>query len=522
MRSPPLRWRVFVLLAGLAALLIVDAVLAAQTNFRLESEQRIVSELRPIEEVPERLLFGLEAQQNSVRGFALTGDPELLAGYAGHQRVEGRAARTLRDQLRGRPDLMARLDDVLATAQEWHRTVAEPVIRAIREGDRQEAVRLVSNIDDPLFDRLRADTTALARAIDAQLRTRQRAAAATGERLLQQLVVSSVLGIGLVLVSGLLIRRWLTRPVTQLSRDVRLVADGHLEKPIAGTGPVEFLQLGDDIEVMRRRILDELADTKRAVEGLEQNAPLVLLLRSQLVSTPASLPAGLQMATRFEPAEGVLAGDWMATIRLDRDRLGVIVLDVSGHGPEAGLRALWLKHLLLPALHLELEPADALHWVAGQIGDTGEWFATCVIVEIDASTGKCRYANAGHPAPLVLRSGGVARMRATGTLFGALPGQHWETAEVTIGRSDLLVVYTDGITETRNEAGDEFGDNRLISCFRMAAERDPGRLADRVMDMVHAFGSERLKDDATLALVTVAPTRGERARDVLDPHTVSP
>ncbi|MGH3314927.1 MAG: CHASE3 domain-containing protein, partial [Nocardioidaceae bacterium] len=222
MRSPPLRWRVFVLLASLATLLIVDAALAAQTNFRLEAEQRIVAQLRPIEEVPERLLFGLEAQQNSVRGFALTGDSELLAGYAGHQRVEGRAARTLRDQLQGRPDLMAHLNGVLATAQEWHRRVAEPVIRAIRQGDRREAVRLVGNIDDPLFDRLRADTTALAQAIDVQLRTRQQAAVATGERLLRQLVVSSAIGIALVLVSGLLIRRWLTRPVAQLSRDVRV------------------------------------------------------------------------------------------------------------------------------------------------------------------------------------------------------------------------------------------------------------------------------------------------------------
>jgi hypothetical protein len=56
----------------------------------------------------------------------------------------------------------------------------------------------------------------------------------------------------------------------------------------------------------------------------------------------------------------------------------------------------------------------------------------------------------------------------------------------------------------------------------MAAERDPASLADRVMDMVHAFGSERLKDDATLALVTVAPTRGEQVRDLQDPHAVSP
>ncbi len=501
MRSPPLRWRVFVLLAGLAALLIVDAVLAAQTNIRLEAEQQTVSELRPIEEVPERLLFGLEAQQNSVRGFALTGDPELLAGYAGHQRVEGRAARMLRDQLRGRPDLMAHLNGVLATAQEWHRRVAEPVIRATRQGDRQEAVRLVSNIDAPLFDRLRTDSNALARAVDVQLRTTQQEAAATGERLREQLVVSSALGMGLLLVSGLLIRHWLTRPVAQLSRDVRRVADGHLEQPIAGTGPVEFLQLGDDIEVMRRRILDELADSRRAVEGLEQNAPLVLRLRSELVSPPASLPEGLQMATRFEPAEGVLAGDWMATIRLDRDRVGVIVLDVSGHGPEAGLRALWLKHLLVPALHLELDPADALHWVAGQIGDTGEWFATCVIVEINAVTGQCLYANAGHPPALVLRGDGIEELPPTGPLFNDMPGFRWETVETTLGEGDVLVVYTDGILEARSGAGEEFGEERLCASLDGTSGLDVDRIASRVMDRVHDFGG-RLVDDATLVLTT--------------------
>jgi sigma-B regulation protein RsbU (phosphoserine phosphatase) len=504
MRSPPLRWRVFVLLAGLATLLIVDAVLAAQTNIRLEAEQRVVSELRPIEEVPERLLFGLEAQQNSVRGFALTGDPALLAGYAGHQRVEGRAARTLRDQLQGRPDLMAHLNGVLATAQAWHRRVAEPVIRAIREGDRQEAVRLVSSIDDPLFDRLRAGTTALARAIDVQLRTRQQAAAAAGERLFRQLVVSSALGIGLVLVSGLLIRRWLTRPVTQLSRDVRRVADGHLDQPIHGTGPVEFLQLGDDIEVMRRRILDELADSRRAIEGLEQNAPLVLRLRSELVSTPASLPDGLQMATRFEPAEGVLAGDWMATIRLDRDRVGLIVLDVSGHGPEAGLRALWLKHLLLPALNLELDPADALHWVAAQIGDTGEWFATCVIAEIDAATGRCLYANAGHPPALVLRADGIEELPPTGPLFNDMPGFRWNTVETTLAEGDVLVVYTDGILEARSGDGEEFGEERLCAALDGASGLDVDRIASRVMDRVHDFGG-RLVDDATLLMTTRPP-----------------
>ena len=204
---------------------------------------------------------------------------------------------------------------------------------------------------------------------------------------------------------------------------------------------------------------------------------------------------------------GVLAGDWYDVISIDDDRAVLVVVDVCGHGPQAGLRALWLKHLLVPALVMGLEPGEALNWVAGQMGDTGEWFATCVIVEIDAGTGRCRYANAGHPPPLVFGSNGIALLPATGTLFGGLAGQHWHTEDASLAEGQMLVVYTDGITETRNAEGDEFGDHRLFACFRSAAQDDPVALADDIMQTVHAFGPERLIDDATLAVVTVAPSR---------------
>jgi phosphoserine phosphatase RsbU/P len=152
-----------------------------------------------------------------------------------------------------------------------------------------------------------------------------------------------------------------------------------------------------------------------------------------------------------------------------------------------------------------LDPGEALSWVAGQMGDTGEWFATLVIVEVDAGSGHCRYANAGHPAPLLFGPDGVRDLPTTGTLFGPLPGQRWRTGQASLGSRQMLVVYTDGITETRNAAGDEFGDDRLVACFRAADDRDLGSVADDVMNTVHAFGEERLRDDVTLAVVTCVP-----------------
>jgi serine phosphatase RsbU (regulator of sigma subunit)/CHASE3 domain sensor protein len=499
--SLPLRWRVFALLMSLAALLILDAVLGAQFNSRLEAEQQVVARLRPVEEYPELLVSGLVDQQNSVRGFALTRDERLLKAYVRRQVDEGRYVTALHRNLRDEPDLLRLVNGVETSATAWHQEVAEPVIRATRDGRRALAVRLVANRDQPLFSSLRRQAERLGETIDDQLARSQLRAQASGEALNQRLLVFSGVGLAFVLLSGLLIRRWLTRPVAELSAQVRLVATGRLGQEIVGSGPAELARLGDDVEVMRRRILEELQESRRAFEGLEQNAPLVTSLRSELMGAAVTLPTGVRMAARFEPAEGVLAGDWLEAIRLDEDRIGVIVVDVSGHGPEAGLRALLLKHLLVPALNLELDPADALHWVAGQIGETDEWFATCVIFEVDATTGRCLYANAGHPPVMLVGRHGVQELWPTGPLFSDLPGARWETEQTTLEEDDILVVYTDGITEARNAAGEEFGEERLAACLTAAQGSDIDEIADRVMQTVHEFAG-RLSDDATLVLTT--------------------
>jgi serine phosphatase RsbU (regulator of sigma subunit)/CHASE3 domain sensor protein len=517
--SPPLRWRVFALLTALAGLLIVDAVLGATYNARLQAEQQVVSRLRPLEEYPETLVSGLVVQQKSIRGYVLTGDKDLLRLYEKRQAFEGRTITNLEQGLRGQPRMLALVESAAAGAQRWHHEVAEPVISLTEAGRTRRAAALIVDKDEPLFEALRRDALTLAREVDDRLDERQQRAQDASASLNRWLSVSSLAGLVVLLVSGGLMRRWLTRPVVELSEQVRRVARGRLGDRIMGRGPSELRNLGRDVEVMRRRILEELEESRRAVEGLQQNAPLVMSLRSELVTPQVSLPTGLRLVTRFEPAEGVLAGDWIDTIRLDKDRIGVIVVDISGHGPEAGLRALWLKHLLVPAINLELDPGDALHWAAGQVGDTGEWFATCMIFVVDAATGRCLYANAGHPPGLVLGQGGLRELRPTGPLFTDMPGSRWETARTTLAEDELLVVYTDGIIEARNADGEEFGEDRLAAALTTATRLDVDQVADLVMERVHTFAG-RLVDDATLVLATrprvhVAAGPGEvgQARD---------
>jgi serine phosphatase RsbU (regulator of sigma subunit)/CHASE3 domain sensor protein len=500
----PLRWRLFALLALLACLVVANTGLTLASQTRLTEQERQKDALHQTALVSEQLMRRLDGQVVEVRGFALTGNQSFLQGYALQRIAELRLVKQLRGMLRDDPELLGQLDALEQAILAWRVRVADRIIEA--ELDGRKATRVEIQVDEPLFEAVRADAGRLSLAIDARLDDIRVTVEHSRQQLGHQLVVSAALALLVVAASTWALRRWITLPVSRLTSQVRRVAAGSLQEPVDGTGPIELEQLGRDVELMRRRIVDDLEQTQRAVEALEQNAPLVASLRAQLSATSdAGLPPGLQIAGRLEPAHGVLAGDWYDVITVDEDRAVLVVVDVCGHGPQAGLRALWLKHLLVPALVMGLEPGEALNWVAGQMGDTGEWFATCVIFEIDARTGRCRYANAGHPPPLIVGTGGVEQLPATGTLFGALPGQHWLSADAALGEGQMLVVYTDGIIETRNAAGDEFGDQRLLACFRSAQEADPGTLADDVMETVHAFGPERLIDDATLAVVTFAP-----------------
>jgi serine phosphatase RsbU (regulator of sigma subunit)/CHASE3 domain sensor protein len=503
----PLRWRMFALLALLAGLVVANTALTLSSGARLSEQERMQEDLHETALVAERLQRSLEGQVVEVRGFALSADRSFLLGYGRKRIAEQQLVDRLQRLLGNQTALLDRLDRLESAILDWRVRVADPLIAANVEG--RAITPVLTRLDEPLFERVRAEALALSRGIGARLAAIEVTVEAARDRLDRQLLTTAGLAVLLVAGSTWGLRRWITVPVAQLTAQVRRVADGELQEPVHGSGPVEFERLGDHVELMRRRIVEDLEETKRAVEALEQNAPLVASLRAQLSAGPErGLPGSLRIVGRLEPADGVLAGDWYDVLHLEDDRVVLIVVDVCGHGPQAGLRALWLKHLLVPALMLGLEPGEALTWVAGQMGDTGEWFATCVIVEIDGRTGRCRYANAGHPPPLLIGPDGVRLLEATGTLFGALLGERWETADASLSSHHMLVVYTDGITETRNAAGDEFGDQRLISCFRANTAHDPAAIADDVMESVHTFGTDRLKDDATLAVVSLADTDG--------------
>ena len=244
----------------------------------------------------------------------------------------------------------------------------------------------------------------------------------------------------------------------------------------------------------------------RAREAIEQNTVLALQIRTELTSDLGDYPDGWTVAAGLRPAEGVVAGDCYDVGLIGPHEIGVIVIDISGHGALAAVAAFKCKELLKAALRSDLEPGACLEWLTSQDLGLDDRFFTAFVATIDTRSGACRYANAGHPPALVVADGGATTLLSpTGPLFGyGRPG--WRTEQVDVEPQSVLSVYTDGLTETRDEAGLFYGEERLTeSLGRMRCEQ-----ADAVVDGVLAdlteFKPGRLADDVTLVVLCHAGT----------------
>lgn len=221
------------------------------------------------------------------------------------------------------------------------------------------------------------------------------------------------------------------------------------------------------------------------------------LLRSRVVS-------GADVAGRCQPVESV-GGDFYHVLRLPENRLGVMLGDVSSHGYSAAL----IMALVLSAAGIHAEkaasPADALELLLESVCDelsATEMYLTLFYGVADPAAGVLRYANAGHPhAFRITASGEAMRLAATSPPLGLAPEGELtgEEAEWNAGE-DALVLFSDGIADAVNEAGERFGEERVLALTQ--AERWKGAEAAvvAVFDALAAFGPGQRDDQTILVL----------------------
>jgi serine phosphatase RsbU (regulator of sigma subunit) len=243
----------------------------------------------------------------------------------------------------------------------------------------------------------------------------------------------------------------------------------------------------------------------------EQQRSIAQTLQAALL--PADLPAapGLRFAARYRPQadqhSGIqVGGDLYDVVAGPAPGCWAVVLaDVCGKGPQAAALTALIRHTMRAEIGHGLGPAEALYRLNRAMlhagGVESARFATVVHarLQVDDDGAAVALASAGHPPPLVRRGARVEPVLAPGTLLGVYPDVELTEASFRLDRGDMMVLYTDGVTEARGVDG-FYGADRLTRIVGSAAA-SADAVADDLLGDVVAFQRERLRDDVAVLVV---------------------
>jgi phosphoserine phosphatase RsbU/P len=199
-----------------------------------------------------------------------------------------------------------------------------------------------------------------------------------------------------------------------------------------------------------------------------------------------------------------VGGDYFDYYELDRSCLGFAVGDVAGKGMPAALLASLLQGILSSQTPLDLPPATMISNVNHHLArrGTSSRFVTFFYGALDPE-GNCTYVNAGHNPPFLLnRNGSMTELTVGGVVLGLFAGAQYEAETIKLQPGDHLVLFTDGVIEALNTAGEEFGMERLVSLLRLHAGGTAQQILDSLREAVLKFSANTPQhDDITMMVI---------------------
>jgi len=222
---------------------------------------------------------------------------------------------------------------------------------------------------------------------------------------------------------------------------------------------------------------------------------------------PQRLPevAALEYAGHCRPARGV-GGDYYDFLALSSGRLGLAIADVSGKGIPAALLMASLQASVRGQSQAGVNVAELMAQVNRLVFDASpeNRYATFFYGQFDPATRRLIYTNGGHNAPILLRGAEVLRLETGGPVVGLFRASTYEQEEIQLLPGDLLVLYTDGISEAENAAQEEWGEEALIAAASGCRELPTAEIIARLMQAADTFAAGAPQhDDMTLVIAKV-------------------
>ena len=255
------------------------------------------------------------------------------------------------------------------------------------------------------------------------------------------------------------------------------------------------------LEILEREVSEGRAARRRDHKQQRDFEEARLIQRGLL---PTSVPqvGGIDLSVSWQPADGV-GGDCFDTLAFGKV-LGISIADIAGKGLPAALLMSNLQAAVRAFAQENASPASICSSVNRLLcrNMASGRFATFCFARIEPAARRIVYSNAGHNPPFVLRADGrTEQLNEGGMVLGVFPDNAYEQGEVALSPGERVLFYTDGITEARNAAGDEYGEDRLAAAAMNVRSASADAIKHAVLADVNTFTDGRFEDDATLIVV---------------------
>jgi sigma-B regulation protein RsbU (phosphoserine phosphatase) len=327
------------------------------------------------------------------------------------------------------------------------------------------------------------------------------------ERLNRQMIVLLV-GLELILIIVLLVSAWITRPLGRLATVAQEVARGNLEVQVTDVrGRDEIAQFAATFNRMvtdLKTSLDARIRETAAREAMQRELQVARQIQTSLL--PMARPPfpgrdEFSLDAQNEAAK-FMAGDFFDFWFIDEQRLALVMADVSGKGVPAAMFMAVARTSIRNFSQPDRSPGETLAVVNRAIAGQNEeqMFVTVFLAHYHVGTGELVYANAGHNPPVIVRSGGEAEMLgpSTGPVIGVWDDATFADAPGRLKPGDLLLLYTDGVTEARAADGRMLGEVGLKQTLTRLRDRPVEEICRTIIAEVDEFRRHEQQDDVTL------------------------
>ncbi|MBL8233523.1 MAG: SpoIIE family protein phosphatase [Bryobacterales bacterium] len=315
----------------------------------------------------------------------------------------------------------------------------------------------------------------------------------------------------IAIVIGVSLTRTITGAVHDLYEGTERVREGDFSHRIRAHGQDQLATLSESFNSMTANV-QRLLSIAKENERLQAELEIAREVQAQLYPRVTPEAKGLNLKAVCNPAR-MVSGDYYDYQRLDSSRIAIAIGDVAGKGISAALLMATVQSALRTQIRhcLEVQKKDgseiSTSTLVGQLNQhlyahtSPEKYATFCFGVYDEQTALFTYTNAGHLPPILLRKGEPQLLQVNGIVVGAFPFARYQESSVSLEPGDLLLFYTDGITEPENAYGEQYGEERLLALLRKNRELPPEDIVCSIIEAVQEWtASSELQDDMTLLL----------------------